>query len=56
MVKLMGVIVHEDKRDLLELPRDMVTIWVSHSTRAGRHLVESRWVKDSRDKKASDAS
>lgn len=35
----MGVIMREDKRDLLKVPRDDVTIWVLHSTRAGRHLV-----------------
>jgi hypothetical protein len=32
----MGVIMREDKRDLLKVPRD---VWVLHGTRAERHLV-----------------
>jgi hypothetical protein len=34
----MGVIIREDKRDLLKVPRDDET-WVCHGTRAGPNLV-----------------
>jgi hypothetical protein len=40
MVKLMGVIIREDKRDSLKVPRDIVRIWVVHGK---LHVQDPTW-------------